>query len=48
MEKITKTQKQPYSAPQLVDHGDAVKATKGAGGRCWEFLGSSHCPIIED
>lgn len=45
MEKITKPAKQPYTAPKLVDHGDAVKATTGMVGRCWETFGSNHGDI---
>jgi hypothetical protein len=37
------TKKRPYARPQLVDHGDAVKATKGVVGVCWEIFGNSQC-----
>jgi hypothetical protein len=41
----TRTIKQAYAQPKLTDHGDAVKATTGLVGRCWELLGTNHGDI---
>jgi hypothetical protein len=45
MDKQNKPAKQPYSQPKMIDHGDAVKATTGMVGRCWEAIGSNHGDI---
>jgi hypothetical protein len=36
--------KKPYTKPTVVDLGDAVKQTKGWGGKCWESWGSAYGP----
>jgi hypothetical protein len=38
--------KKPYTAPTVVDLGDAVKQTKGWGGKCWESFGSAYGPPL--
>jgi len=36
--------KKPYTAPTVVDLGDAVEQTKGSAGKCWELYGTAWGP----
>jgi hypothetical protein len=48
MQKQNETARKQYSQPTLIDHGDAVKATKGMIGNCWESLGANRGIIVDD
>jgi len=36
--------RKPYTKPTVIDLGDAVKQTKGWGGKCWESFGTAYGP----
>ncbi|MGH7502135.1 MAG: hypothetical protein ACREL7_10295 [Longimicrobiales bacterium] len=37
-------EKKRYTPPEITDLGNAVEATKGVYGNCWEIWGSLTCP----
>ena len=49
MQKQT-NEKKPYTAPTVTEHGNAVEATKGFGGKFFEVMSSKVEPedIIKD
>jgi hypothetical protein len=36
-EKPVDNDRKPYSPPTITEHGDAVKQTRGLGGKYWEL-----------
>jgi hypothetical protein len=38
--------RKPYTKPTVIDLGDAVKQTKGWGGKCWETFGTAYGPPL--
>jgi hypothetical protein len=41
-------EKKPYSPPVITQHGDAVRQTKGFGGRYWELYSPKSVSDFED
>jgi hypothetical protein len=40
--------KKPYAAPTVTEHGNAVKKTRGIGGKYWEPMINQSWPVTEE
>jgi hypothetical protein len=40
--------KKPYAAPTVTEHGNAVKKTRGIGGKYWEPMINQSWPVREE